>query len=109
MQTNEFTFYELTIHTGGQNRSLYTFQKPDAGSGQMSVAEHTGILPQGMSIRQQGAKRLLCDELSLAGTETFITKIVNRNGDAILLTEDVLVLHLDQVLIHYMVEILMEH
>ena len=88
MQTNEFTFYELTIHTGGQNRSLYTFQKPDADSGQMSVAEHTGILPQGMSIRQQGAKRLLCDELSLAGTETFITKIVNRNGDAILLTED---------------------
>lgn len=88
MQTNEFTFYELIIRQNGKSRSLYTFQRPDADNDQITIMEHTGILPEEMSIRTQGGKKILCEEMYGASAETGITKIVSRNGDATLMTED---------------------
>lgn len=88
MQTNEFTFYELIVRRADKDRSLYTFQKPDTDNGQITVIEHTGILPPEMSIRSQDGKRILCEELYGASAETAITRIVNWKGDAKLQTED---------------------
>ena len=88
MQTNEFTFYELIIRHSDKDRSLYTFQKPDADNSQMTIIEHTGILPSGMSIRDQSGKKILCEEMYGASAEEAITKIVSWKGDAKILTEE---------------------
>lgn len=88
MQTNEFIFYELIIQRDGTSKSLYTFQKPDEANGQMTVSPHTGILPAGLSVREAGGRRFLCEEICGASAETDIAKIVSRDGDALLLTQD---------------------